>query len=128
MATDRTGLLRLVLKVDAAACAAMGLALTAGAGALDDRLGIPSSWLVALGITLVACAARLAWLAAASTIPPALAGVVVAGNTLWALASVAAVAIGWWPLTSAGIAVVVAQAVAVAALAELEYVGLRRLA
>jgi hypothetical protein len=41
---------------------------------------------------------------------------------------VVAVVAGWWPLTAAGVAIVIAQAVVVAALVELEWVGLRRLA
>jgi hypothetical protein len=121
-------LLRLALRVDAAACAGMGLVLAAGAAALDDALGIPAGWLVGLGAVLIAFGAGLGWLSARATIPVALGWAVVAGNVAWVLASVAAVTMDWWPLTAVGIAIVIAQAVAVAALAEVEFVGLRRLA
>jgi hypothetical protein len=121
-------LLRLALRVDALACAAMGLVFAAGAAALDGVLGIPAGWLVGLGVALIALGGGLAWLSAAPTIPGALGWAVVAGNTAWVVASVAAVAVGWWPLTAAGVAIVLAQAVAVAVLVEVEYVGLRRLA
>ena len=121
-------LLRLALRVDAAACAGMGIVLAAGAAALDDALGIPAGWLVGLGVVLVAFGAGLGWLSATATIPAALGWAVVAGNVAWVLASLAAVAVGWWPLTAVGIAIVIVQAVAVAALAEAECVGLRRLA
>jgi hypothetical protein len=120
-------LLRLALRVDAAACAAMGLVFAAGAAALDGALGIPTGWLVGLGVALVALGGGLAWLSVAPTIPRVLGWAVVAGNTVWVVASVAAVAVGWWPLTAAGVAIVIAQAVAVAVLVEVEYVGLRRL-
>ena len=121
-------LLRLALRVDAAACTGMGIVLAAGAGALDGALGIPTGWLVGLGVVLVAFGAGLAWLSATAAIPATLGWAVVAGNVAWVLASVAAVAVGWWPLTAVGITIVIAQAVAVAALAEAELVGLRRLA
>ena len=121
-------LLRLALRVDAAACAGMGLVLAAGAAGLDSALGIPTGWLVGLGVVLVAFGAGLGWLSTTATIPAALGWAVVAGNVGWVLASVAAVAVGWWPLTAVGVAIVIAQAVAVAVLAEAEFVGLRRLA
>jgi hypothetical protein len=106
----------------------MGLVLAAGAVALDGTLGIPTGWLVGLGAVLIACGAGLGWLSATATIPPVLGRAVVVGNLAWAVASAAAVAVGWWPLTAAGIAIVIAQAVVVVALAELEWMGLRRLA
>jgi hypothetical protein len=121
-------LLRMALRVDAAACAGMGLVLAAGAAALDEVLGIPAGWLVGIGVVLVAFGAGLAWLSAGAAIPAPLGRAVVAGNAAWVVASVAAVAMGWWPLTAAGVAIVIAQAVAVAALAEAEWMGVRRLA
>jgi hypothetical protein len=119
-------ILRTALWIDSAACGAMGLSFALGSPALDGALGIPSGWLAGLGVFLIAWAGGLGWLAARSRIPTAFAWTVVAGNTAWLLASVAAVAFGWWPLTTAGTAVVIAQAVAVVALIEAEYVGIRR--
>jgi hypothetical protein len=121
-------LLRLALRVDAAACAGMGLVLAAGAAALDDALGIPAGWLVGLGAVLIVFGAGLGWLSATAAISPALGWGVVAGNLGWVLASVAAIVAGWWPLTAAGVAIVIVQAAIVVALAELEWMGLRRLA
>jgi hypothetical protein len=124
--TGRDRLLRLALRIDAAACGALGLASAAGAAALDGVLGIPSGWLVSLGAVLIACAAGLGWLSARSVIPAAAGWAVVAGNTVWVLASVAAVVAGWWPLTAVGTVLVLAQAAAVLALVDAEWQGLRR--
>ena len=121
-------LLRLALRVDAAACVGMGLVLAAGAAALDGALGIPAGWLAGLGTVLIVCGAGLGWLSASARISPTLGWGVVAGNLAWVLASVAAIVAGWWPLTAAGVAIVIAQAVVVVALADLEWAGLRRLA
>jgi hypothetical protein len=51
---------------------------------------------------------------------------VVAVNALWVLASVALVAAGWFPLTSMGVAFVLALAAAVFLFADLQLLGLRR--
>jgi hypothetical protein len=122
----RATLLRLALRLDAAASGVLGLAFAAAAPVLDGLLGIPAGWLVGLGAFLVAYAGGLVWLAARRVIPAGLAWAVVAGNTVWVLHSVAVLLTDFFPLTGAGVAVVIAQAVAVVVLAELQFVGLRR--
>jgi hypothetical protein len=119
-------LLRLALRLDAAASGALGALTAAAAGALDRTLGIPTGWLVGLGAFLIAYAGGLLWLAARPHIPAALAWTVVVGNLIWVVDSAATVAAGWFPLTAVGTALVVAQAAAVVVFAELQYVGLRR--
>jgi hypothetical protein len=119
-------LLRTALKIDAAVCATAGLVGAAGAVALDGVLGIPAGWLFGIGLLLVACGATLAWMSS-SAAPEPFGRAAVVGNLAWAVVSVVAIVAGWWPLTAAGVAVVIAQAVAVTALADLEYVGVRRL-
>ena len=52
--------------------------------------------------------------------------VVVAGNLVWAAASVLAAVAGWWSPTTLGTALVLAQAAAVVLLVELQLTGLRR--
>ncbi|MEJ7567418.1 MAG: hypothetical protein WKF41_04050 [Gaiellaceae bacterium] len=51
---------------------------------------------------------------------------VIAGNALWGVASVVAVLADWLTLTNAGTVITVAQAAAVALLAEAQSIGLRR--
>jgi hypothetical protein len=51
---------RRLLALDAAACAALGVAGAAGAGLLDERLGVPSVVLVIAGVALLAYAAGAA--------------------------------------------------------------------
>jgi hypothetical protein len=122
----RAGLLRLALRLDALASGALGLLSLAAAPALDPLLGLPSGLLWPVGGALLAWAAALGLAASRPAIGRSFAGSVVALNVLWVAASAAAVVAGWLPLTALGTAVVVAQAVAVAALAEMQVVGLRR--
>jgi hypothetical protein len=121
-------LLRVALRVDAAACGVMGLATVFGAAALDSVLGIPAGWLVGLGLVLIACAVGLGLLAVSRAAPGGLVWFVVVGNLGWVAASVAAVTFDVWPLTAVGTAVVIAQAVAVLALADLEWLAAHRAA
>ncbi len=66
---DRSGLLRLVLKLDAVASGALGALSLAASPALDDLLGTPLALLVPVGAFLVAWAAALSVLASRSTVP-----------------------------------------------------------
>lgn len=120
------GLLRRTLWVDAVASGAMGLLLAGAAPALDRPLGVPTGWLVGIGIFLVGYAAALARLATRTRIPTGPARTVVIGNAMWVAASVAVVLTGAFALTDLGTALVLAQAAAVLVFADLEYVGLRR--
>lgn len=123
---NRDRLLRLALTADAAACGVMGVGLAAAAAVLDGVLGIPTGWLVALGVVLIGVAAFLARLATRTVIPAGAGWAVVGGNLAWVAASVVTVLAGFWPLTVAGTVVVLVQAAAVLALVDLEYMGLRR--
>jgi hypothetical protein len=119
-------LLRVALRIDATASAVLGSAGALAAPALAGPLGVPTGWLVGLGAGLVVWAAGLTWLAARPRVPAGGVWAVLAVNVCWVLDSVAMLAGGWWPLTGLGTIVVVGQAVAVLAVADLEYLGLRR--
>lgn len=118
--------LRRILAVDSITCGVVGAAGAGGAAALDGELGIPTGWLVALGLVLVGSAAVLARLATLEVVPPPAAWLVIGVNVVWAAASMVVVVAGWWPLTAAGVAVVIAQAAAALALADLEWFSVRR--
>jgi hypothetical protein len=126
-ALDSTRFLRLVLTLDSALCALNGVAYLVGAAYLGDLFGLPAELLVTLGVFLVGVAGALLWLATRQRISRVGVGVIVALNALWAVDSIALLAAGWYPVTAIGQAWVVVQALAVAVVAALEYVGLRRL-
>jgi hypothetical protein len=113
--------LRAVLRLDAGASGALGLAAAAGAGVLDTALGLPSSLLLGVGVFLVVYAAGLVALAGRPSIPRPATWVVVLGNSAWVLASLGLVVGAWDRLTVLGAVVVLAQAAAVAVFADLQY-------
>lgn len=116
--------LRKILIIDAATCVLTGLGLAVLAGALEPLLGLPRALLQYAGLALLPVAAFMAWAATRRPVPQAAAWLVVGGNALWVLASIAVLfALSPSPL---GYAFLIAQALAVALLAELEYAGLRR--
>ena len=123
---DRERLLRRSLQLDAAASGGLGVLLAAGGAVLDGPLGIPAAVLVPVGGLLVLYGAALWLLGLRSRPSPPAVKVVVAGNLVWVAASVLAAVAGWWSPTTLGTVLVVAQAAAVALLAELQLTGLRR--
>ena len=123
---DRGRLLRLSVRLDAAASGALGVLLAAGGALLDGLLGIPTAVLVPVGGLLVAYAAALWLIGSRPEVSRPAVRLVAAGNLLWVAASALAVAAGWWSPTALGTALLVAQAAAVALFAALQLTGLRR--
>jgi hypothetical protein len=113
--------LKKILLLDAATCVATGALLSAMAGKLSALLGLPEPLLFYAGLSLFPIAAFMAWTAQRPAEPAV--WLVIGGNALWVLGSLAVLALS---PTAVGYAVVIAQAAAVAVLAELEYIGLRR--
>ena len=118
--------LRRVLLVDAASSGAMGLLLALLAGPLARWFGLPTGMLREVGVFLLGFAVVVAALGLRRASQRLLFWLVVIGNALWALDSVLLLVSGWVAPTALGGAFVVAQALAVAVLAELECAGLRR--
>jgi hypothetical protein len=125
--TDDGRLLRLALRIDAAASGALGVLGVAAAPLLADLLGPPVPVLFGVGVFFVVFAAALLFLASRRTIPRPAAWTVVFGNAAWVVGSVLATVAGAGALTGLGIGVVLAQAAAVAVFADLQWMGLRRL-
>jgi hypothetical protein len=123
---DGGRLLRFALRLDAAASGALGVVALAAAPPLAGLLGPAAGALRGVGAFLIAYALALVLLAARESIPRAGAWTVVLGNTAWALGSVGAVVAGRETFTVLGVAVVLAQAAAVAVFADLQWLGLRR--
>jgi hypothetical protein len=118
--------LRRILGFDALTCLAMGLLCLAGAAWLEGQLAIPAGILRGSGLLMLGCAAFIGWLASRTSPPRPLVWLVIAGNVLWALESLIALMSGWLQPNAAGTAFVIGQALAVLAIAELEYIALRR--
>ena len=128
VAADRSGLLRLALKLDAVVTGANGAAYLVAAGPLGDLLGLSPALLRGTGASLLAFAA-LVWVAGTRPeIPRGAARAVVAANALWAADSIVVALAGWGSPTTAGTVWIVLQAIVVAGFAELQLVGLRRAA
>lgn len=119
-------LLRRALLLDAACSGAMGLLLAVAAAPLGWWFHLPEALLRESGFFLLAFAAALVWLGTRPAVPRwAVLGVVI-GNALWAIDSVLLLLPGWIAPNWLGGGFILAQAAIVAALAELEYVGLQR--
>jgi hypothetical protein len=123
---DGGRLLRFALRLDAAGSGTLGLLALAAATPLADLLGMTAGELLGTGAFLVGYALALVLLAARPVIPRAGAWTVVVGNSLWVLGSIGAVVAGRDTFTALGVAVVLAQAAAVAVFADLQWLGLRR--
>jgi len=122
---DDGGFLRLALRLDALASGALGVLALVAAPALADLLGPDTGAVRGIGAFLVAYAAGLALLAGLRSIPRPAAWAVVVGNAAWAVGT-GVLAFTAHDLTTAGTVVVLAQALAVTAFADLQWVGLRR--
>jgi hypothetical protein len=112
--------LRLVLKLDAVASAGLGAVGAIGGSLLDSTLGLPAALLHGLGAFLLVWAAFVWWVGTRPAVPRLGVIAVVEGNAVWSAASIALVALDWFTPTTAGAAIALAQAAAVAALAALQ--------
>lgn len=127
IATPATNdLLPFALKADGLATLPTGLLLATLAGVLDGPLGLPTEFLLIVGLFCVAYGAGVLFLGTRPVINRRAAGGVVALNVIWVLDSVLVVAAGLFDLTTLGVIVVLGIAAAVAAVAALQVVGLRR--
>ena len=126
MPAHRSSLVRRLLVADAVISGATGLLMLAGSGILEGLLGVPSSLLRYAGASLLPFAAAVAWLARRDELPAGGVWAVIIANALWAIDSIVLLFTGWIAPTTLGYTFVIFQAVVVAAFAELQYVGLRR--
>jgi hypothetical protein len=119
-------LLRLALLIDAVATAATGLLMFAGGATVAPLTGLPPGLLYYAGLLLLPYAAGIGYLASRAAAPSVVVWAIIAGNAAWTLDSLLLLVTGWVAPTPLGYGFVVGQALAVAAFAELQYVGLRR--
>lgn len=119
-------LLRRVLYADAAVSGVSALILIAGAGLTAGWLGLPEPLLRICGLLFVPFSAAVAFVATRQELLPQAVWAILIANAGWAIGSIAFLFSGWVAPTPLGTAVVVLQALVVAAFAELQFIGLRR--
>jgi hypothetical protein len=118
--------LRRAILADAVFSGASALLLTFGAGALAPWLSLPEALLRETGLFLIGYAALVGWLGTRQSMPKALVMIVIAGNAVWTIASIALLFSGAVTPNLLGEAAIAIQAIAVGTFAELQYIGLRR--
>ena len=119
-------LLRRAFLLDTIASGLMALLLNFAAGELASLLDLPEPLLRETGLFLIAYTALVGWLATRQTMPKALVILVIAGNTAWTIASIALLFSSAVTPNGLGQIFIAAQAIVPGALAELQYIGLRR--
>lgn len=124
--TPSSHLLRRATQLDAVATAAVAALLIAAAAPLSQWLHLPQNLLLGAGLLLVPYVAFLGWLLSRERISTAQAWAMIAINACWVIDSALLLVSGWVSPNALGVAFVVAQALAVAVFAELQYFGLRR--
>ena len=119
-------LLRRAFLLDTIASGLMAVLLTFGAGELAPWFNLPEQLLRETGLFLIAYTALVGWLATRHSMPKLLVIAVIAGNTAWTIASIALLFSGAVTPNLLGEIFIAAQAIVPGALAELQYIGLRR--
>ena len=119
-------LLRRAIQADAIVTGAVALLQTFGAGMLAPLLSLPEALLRETGLFLIAYTALVSWLGTRQAMPRALVLVVIAGNVVWTIASIALLFSGAVTPNLLGEIAIAAQAIVVGAFAELQYIGLRK--
>lgn len=120
--------LRQIVLVDGLVSGAMGALLIVAAGPLSGFTGLPATFLFWVGVSLIPWVAGLVWLGLREPLNRGGVEAVIALNALWVVGSVGVLVAGIFEPTALGYAFIVAQALAVAAFAELQFVGIRRAA
>jgi hypothetical protein len=118
--------LRLVLLGDAAASGATGLLVLIGGGFLEGRLGVPAALLRGAGLILLPYLAFVVYVGTRERLTRPAVWAVIVCNALWTAASVLLLMGPWIAPTALGYAFVIGQALIVALLGGLQYLGLQR--
>jgi len=117
--------LRRVLLADAVISGASGLLMLLAAAPLGPPLGVAPELLRYAGLSLLPFAAFVTWIATRPALSRTSVWTVIALNAAWVVASIGVLFIDGFEPSRAGVAFIILQAVAVAGLADAQYVGLR---
>jgi hypothetical protein len=118
--------LRRVLTIDAVFSGVSGIAMIAFAAAFANLLQLPVELISEAGIVLVPFAAFVGFVASRREPARLPVWAIIAINIVWAVDSIVLLFSGWVAPNALGYAVVIAQAVGVLVLADLEYMGMKR--
>ncbi|MGW0159177.1 hypothetical protein ACWDUN_07610 [Mycobacterium sp. NPDC003323] len=125
-AVSTDSFLRLAMRADAIIVGVVGVVLLAAAGWFAELTGLPRSVEIGVGVFSVVYGVVVLALAALERVRPAGIGTIVA-NLVCTVIAVAVVLAGVFPLTGIGIALVLGTGLYTLVMAELQYVGVRRL-
>jgi hypothetical protein len=125
-AATHDSLLRFALRADATLCAGLGLLIAMAADPLSRLSGLSptSEWIS--GAALVVYGATLYLLAGVPDVRR-VGGFVLAGNIAFAILVTVVLVAGWLPLTSFGVAAIIAFTAVTLGFAYVQYLGVRRL-
>lgn len=118
--------LRRAILADAIFSGVSAVLLTFGAGELAPLLNLPEVLLRETGLFLIAYTMLVGWLGVRPSMPKPLVAIVIAGNAAWTIASTALLFSGAVTPNLLGEVFVALQGMIVGALAELQFIGLRR--
>lgn len=122
--TQTDSLLRLAMRLDAVLVGISGIALLAAAGWFADLTGLPTSVEYGVGIFSVVYGIGVFALAGIERVRPAGIGTVIANA---ACTVIALAAVFTMTLTTAGVVVVIVTGLYTLVMAELQYVGVKRI-
>ncbi|KAA0113045.1 hypothetical protein [Mycolicibacterium sp. P9-22] len=126
VSTRPDAFLRLAMRADAVIVGVIGVALLAGANWAADITGLPVAVEQGVGVFSVVYGVVVLALAALDRVRPGGIATVIA-NLVCTVIAAAVILTGMFPLTGIGIAAVVVTGLYTLVMAELQYVGLRRL-
>lgn len=124
--TTRDSFLRFALRIDAVGSGLVGVAGLAFASQIAELSGTTTSFEYTVGILFVAYSAALLVLSRRPSVRQ-LGQVCAIGNLVFTAAAVIAVLAGVFPLTTAGVVGFLGSGVFTLVMADLQYLGLRRL-
>ncbi|WP_154697413.1 hypothetical protein [Lentzea guizhouensis] len=115
-------MLKFALKLDGVASFGLGLLTLL----IRPEVGMPVGWQIGLGSFCVVYGLGVFFLGTRAVPDRRIVLLVIIGNTVWALDSILTAGLKWFPLTGLGVALVLAQGLAVLGFAVLQLIGLRR--
>ncbi|TWP53559.1 hypothetical protein FKR81_06305 [Lentzea tibetensis] len=114
-------MLKFALKLDGVASIGIGLLMLV----LRPALGFPTAFLIGVGAVAVAYGCFAFWLGTRELPDRKLVQLVLAFNALWVADSVLVAEVGWFPLSTLGVVLTLAQAVGVVGFLVLQVMGAR---